>query len=37
MAYDPRPLLQEIARGKHAARDLSRDQARELFAAILDG
>ena len=37
MAYDPRPLLKEIARGKHAARDLSREQARELFAAILGG
>lgn len=37
MSYDPRPLLKEIARGRHAARDLTRDQARELFAAIFAG
>ncbi len=37
MTFDPRPLLQEIARGKHAARDLTREQARGLFSAILAG
>lgn len=37
MTYDPRPLLKEIARGTHGARDLTREQARELFAAILAG
>jgi anthranilate phosphoribosyltransferase len=37
MTFDPRPLLKEIARGKHGARDLSREQARELFAAIFAG
>jgi len=37
MTFDPRPYLKEIARGRHGARDLSRDQARELFAAILSG
>src|SRR2546423_4966949 len=37
MSFDPRPLLREIARGKHGARDLGRDGARALFAAILGG
>lgn len=37
MTYDPRPLLKEIARGKNGARDLTREQAHELFAAILAG
>ena len=37
MAFDPRPLLKEIARGKHGARSLTRDQARELFEAIFAG
>jgi anthranilate phosphoribosyltransferase len=37
MSFDPRPLLKEIARGKHGARALTREQARELFAAILSG
>ncbi|HUP97365.1 MAG TPA: DNA-binding protein YbiB [Usitatibacter sp.] len=37
MTFDPRPLLREIARGKHGARSLSRDQARELFQAIFAG
>src|SRR5438132_1346692 len=27
MAFDPRPFLREIARGKHASRDLTREQA----------
>lgn len=36
MSYDPRPLIKEIARGKHA-RNLTREQARELFAAIFAG
>ena len=34
MTFDPRPLLKEIARGKNGARNLSREQARELFTAI---
>ena len=37
MAFDPRPFLKEIARGKHGARDLTREQAHELFSAILAG
>lgn len=37
MTFDPRPLLKEIARGKHGARDLTRAQAGELFAAIFAG
>ena len=37
MTFDPRPLIKEIARGKHASRDLTRDEARSLFAAILAG
>ena len=37
MGFDPRPLLKVIARGKQGSRDLSREQARELFAAILRG
>ena len=37
MSFDPRSLIKEIARGKHGARDLSREQARDLFAAILSG
>src|SRR6185436_11487470 len=37
MAFDPRPFLKDLARGRHGARDLTRDQARELFAAILAG
>jgi anthranilate phosphoribosyltransferase len=37
MNFDPRPYLKEIARGKHGARDLTREQARELFEAILGG
>ncbi|HEX3097314.1 MAG TPA: DNA-binding protein YbiB [Usitatibacter sp.] len=37
MAFDARPYLKEIARGPHSARDLSRDQARALFAAIFAG
>jgi anthranilate phosphoribosyltransferase len=37
MTFDPRPYLKEIARGKHGARDLTREQARELFAAIFEG
>jgi anthranilate phosphoribosyltransferase len=36
-AFDPRPYLKEIARGKHGARNLSRGEARELFAAIFAG
>jgi anthranilate phosphoribosyltransferase len=37
MTFDPRPFIKEIARGKHGARDLSREQARDLFAAIFSG
>jgi anthranilate phosphoribosyltransferase len=35
--FDPRPYLKEIARGKQGARDLTREQARELFAAVFAG
>jgi anthranilate phosphoribosyltransferase len=37
VSFDPRAFIKEIARGKHGARDLTRDQARELFAAIFAG
>jgi anthranilate phosphoribosyltransferase len=37
VSFDPRPLIKEIARGKHAARDLTREQARDLFEALLSG
>ena len=37
MAFDAAPFLKDLARGRHGARDLSRDQARELFSAILTG
>ncbi len=30
-------IIKEIGRGKNAARDLNRDDARALFAALLDG
>ncbi|HZZ94201.1 MAG TPA: DNA-binding protein YbiB [Usitatibacter sp.] len=36
-AFDARPYLKEIARGKHGARDLTREQARTLFTAIFTG
>ena len=35
--FDAKPYLKEIARGKHGARDLTREQARTLFAAIFAG
>src|SRR4051812_11890115 len=35
--FDARPYLKEIARGQHGARNLTREQARELFAAVFDG
>ncbi|HET9651189.1 MAG TPA: DNA-binding protein YbiB [Usitatibacter sp.] len=35
--FDARPYLKEIARGRHGARDLTREQARTLFAAIFAG
>ncbi len=35
--FDARPYLKELARGSHGARDLSRDEARTLFAAVLAG
>lgn len=34
---DYAPLIKEIGRGARGARDLTRDQARELFGALLDG
>lgn len=34
MSFDPRPFIKELARGKHGARDLTREQAHELFSAI---
>ena len=34
--FDARPYLKEIARGSRGARDLTREQARERFAAIFD-
>ena len=37
MDFDPRPYIKEIARGPHGRRDLTREQARELFAAIFTG
>ena len=37
MGFDPRPYIKEIARGPHGRRDLTREQARELFAAIFAG
>ena len=37
MTFDARPYLREIARGQHGARDLTREQARELFAAVFAG
>jgi anthranilate phosphoribosyltransferase len=37
MTFDVRPYLKEIARGEHGARDLSREQARTLFAAVFSG
>ena len=35
--FDARPYLKELARGRHGARDLTRDQASTLFAAVLAG
>ena len=37
MTYDIRPILKEIARGRHGARSLAREEARALFQAILCG
>lgn len=37
MAFDARPYLKELARGQHGARDLTREQARTLFAAVFAG
>ena len=34
--FDARPYLKEIARGAHAARDLTREEARTLFEAVFD-
>ena len=31
------PFIREIGRGKKGARDLSRDDARALYAAMLEG
>ena len=35
--FDPRPYLKEIARGRHGARDLTRDQSRTLWEAVFAG
>ena len=35
--FDPIPLMREIARGRHGARELTRAAARDLFAAALAG
>lgn len=35
--FDAKPFLKEIARGKHGARNLTREQAKELFTAIFAG
>lgn len=37
MTFDARPYLKEIARGRHGARDLTREQARDLFTAVFSG
>lgn len=35
--FDARPYLKEIARGRHSARDLTREEARTLFEAVFEG
>jgi len=35
--FDATSYLRELARGKHGARDLTREQARTLFAAVFAG
>lgn len=35
--FDPGPYLKEIARGRHGARDLTREQASTLFEAVFAG
>jgi anthranilate phosphoribosyltransferase len=37
MTFDARPYLKDLARGQHGARDLTREQARTLFAAVFAG
>ena len=37
MAFDPKPYLKELARGPGGTRDLTREQAATLFAAVLRG
>src|SRR6186997_2427197 len=37
MTFDMRPYLKELARGPRGARDLTREQARTLFAAVFAG
>jgi anthranilate phosphoribosyltransferase len=37
MAFDVSPYLKEIARGPKGSRDLTREQARTLFAAVFAG
>jgi anthranilate phosphoribosyltransferase len=32
--FDPRPYLKDIARGRHGARDLTREQSRTLWEAV---
>ena len=37
MSLDLRPYLKELARGRHGARDMTREQARTVFDAIFRG
>jgi anthranilate phosphoribosyltransferase len=37
MTFDAKPYLKELARGEHGSRDLTREQARTVFAAIFAG
>ncbi len=36
-AFHAAPFIREIGRGKKGARDMSRDDARQIFSAMLDG
>jgi anthranilate phosphoribosyltransferase len=35
--FDPRPYLKEIARGRHGARDLTREQSHAMWEAVFAG
>ena len=37
MTLDLRPYLKELARGRHGARDMTREQARTVFEAVFAG